>query len=659
MREDSGQAQPSLRFSVLFASRMLLIAWVMSPIAVARAQSEFESSYAWCRSNPDQIGAFAHWLLHRGSTALETRLPPQLLRELGASTPAEQVGFARGLAEHASRRGDFPLADAILWQILSREKDQLSSSGTEPVTAEMKLLRGDARRPRDALVEANYPANVFKARYLAAESGMSRAAWLLDQPNLPKPDRENVQAWHDRMTWILGPDPQVKASARPDLKTVTGTLVCANFPLAFTRIAVMKPRAELLSGGGYRSFLNGLDTIVSKDIPPLPPMEELAWDRTNSTGRFRLQLPAGGPYAIVIVAARRAAGTVKSAVLLPGADSPLRPNEGLTIAPDATSVDLGVLELRLQRESDWNPPLLDVRAFGQSAPVIRGEPITLPVRITNAGSRPLVISRLRTDCGCSAVTPNPQTTTSIALPAELKPDETATWYMTVRTNAAMPLGTNSKSILMATSDPLSPDVRVECRFRLTDLVEWDPPLIRMTLNESSPQIARLKSSRDLAPRIKSVREVRAASLDVAILPDQRSLSIKARPDRSPGNGASAYVELMVELEGTSVFVPPLPVYLRDPDGAGASPASFNFGLVRPGTVIRRSVTILAAPAPLRIKSVTTVHNHARVTKSGVDSQRLEIELECRDGTGDTLRVELDDSSRTTIDVPLKWKLAND
>jgi hypothetical protein len=624
--------------------------------AVANAQSgDVQSIVQWSRAHPDGASSVANWIFAPESSTLDSEFPEELKQRVSRQlrTRSDQLKFAAELYETALKAGDLPIADLFQRQFLSVQRIEAIAAGMTPVRAEMQALRGDAKRPRDVLVELGYPATAIKTRYLATESAIVRSRWLLAQGDLSKTDRERIQPWHDRVAWILGTSADKEKRDAP--VTIVGRLTHSGAPMPFVRVAFMKPVPELLSGGGYQSFINGLDTVLGIDVPKLP--DDHFWcGLTDAAGDFKIQVAPGGPYAMVVLAVQRAAGNIDTAGLRVPDNSALKQNIGLIVPDGSASIDTGVIDVSMKMRSTWSQPLLDARSLSTLPMVIRGNSAEIPILIANRGTSPLEITRIRTDCGCSAVSLLPKSSVPAALPITIGANETVVGYMTIKTNTTMPLGLLSKALIISSTSSLESDCRVECHSILTDEFEWSQSVLRFALGEKTPsQTVQLKSKTAPAPLLKQPASDPNSPLLFAVSADKRSVVVSIDPSKLPRSKPLFFSEFQFQLEGRTDFVPPLTIYARHSKGAYTEPEAFNFGAVKNNATIKRTIKLIALEKA-EVQSVESLNKNSRIVGYDLKSDSLTVELQVVSAGPDAIRITLNDSSRTVIEIPLKWKL---
>lgn len=553
---------------------------------------------------------------------------------------------------------DLPIADSMQQAILSEQRSRLLKAKPDMIDAEMRLLHDEAKRPRDAVMEVNCPASTFKDHYLAVDSGLARAEWLLSQPGFGKPDRGYVQVWRDRLAWILGGHEASTAAPAGAIST-KGRLLINGQPACMVRVVFMRSQPGLISGGGYQSFVSGLDTVLGPDIPPLPD-NEFYTAMTDALGNFQMKMKPGGPYSFVALPVQRAASRLETAAVVVRDTTQYQTNVGWTLPSLPIEQDLGAIAINLNFSDKTSRPLLDIRSFYKTPTVFRGDRIEFPIRLANRGTLPLKVTRIKTDCGCSAVYSQSGVDTPVTLPVTLEPSQSIVWYMAVKTDTTTPLGATSKAILFTTNDPLAPNSRMEVHFVTDEVVRLEPSLLRFHVEDKAvTQTVRLITEVSPPPKIKNVSRDSTSPVSVEVAADGQSAIVTVDPAKLPKDQPSYSQELTLPLEGKSISPLTLPVYCRRSDSLLAEPPSFNFGLVRRGTKVKRMVKLMSPENAGNVKSLQAVEEQLNVVTFQPRDNGLEIEMEIMGKGPDILRITLGGHSETHVDLPVKWRLADE
>ncbi len=654
------------------ACLVLIVACVLNGKCLADGHDELGNIIPWFQDHPDQVDGFAASLI-RNDVSLGEKLPRELhervMTALSEHSPTQILWV---IAKLAARENDLPLADAFERKLLAEKRRRLLEQDPSIVNAEVALLGDETRRPRDAVIEINYPASVSKVHYLAAADGLARADLLLAQSpsQFGAPDRRHVQGWRDRMAWILGePRMGVSPMEQADAVSVSGRVLIDGEPARLIRVALLKAQPHLVSGGGYRTFIHGLDVFASGVVSV--PDSDFYDAMTDGSGRFEMKIKPGGPYSFVALPVQRAVTRIEGASVQVRHTDCFRKNLGWNVKHTQEPQDLGTIEITWIQPGEKPPhPVTDIMTPQQPSTAQRGEELLFPFRVANLGGHPLEISGMKADCLCSTIHGESGVKDTIKFPVTLKPSESVQWNVTVRTNSGMAIGDHTKSILLLANDPLEAYSRIDFRFSVSEQVSFEPSVLRFQLaqgHEVLEQTVRLVSSLSPHPKIGDPSTDESLPVTVEVANDGASAVVTVDPARLPTGRSSYYYELNlpVLVNGNELLSSPVVVFCRRADVL-VEPTFFDLHRVRQGTMFERSVSLSSEHDLERFESIESLNSHIRVDSYKKVDGKIEIRFEISDAGPGTLRVNLrklripaksEQRSVPFIDIPIKWQLA--
>lgn len=644
--------------------------WVLNSNCTAAGSGlELSSVIPWLQKHPDQVNAFASSLIHNDGSIeqmLPRELQEQVLTALSTDAPAQVL---QSIAQLAVIKNDLSLADALQRKFLANKRVQLLDQNPNLVHAEFELLADETKRPRDAVMEINYPAGLCNVHYLAAEDGLTRADWLLSQSSgqFGNPDRGYVKGWRDRIAWILG-EPRIwmpPNKHNDDTVSVHGRVLIDGEPAQMVRVAFLKPQANLVSGGGYRTFIHGLDVLASGVVPF--PDSDFYDAMTDGSGKFYMRIKPGGPYSFVALPVQRAVTQIVGTSIEVRNTDCFRKNLGWYVQQIPKSQDLGTIEITLKRQGEKiSRPVVGIMSLQRVPIAKRGDKLLFPFRVANYGGRLLKISGVKADCVCSTVHGESGIKDTIKFPMILKPSESVQWNTTVSTNSGMSLGDHSKSLLLLTDDPLELYRRIDFRFTLTDYVKFEPSILRFQLASSQKilcQTVRLVSNLSPRPQIKNISLDKSLPVKIEVAADGTSAVVTLDPTKLPPGKLSYYheINLPVLIGGKEQSLSPIVIYCRMTDFP-IEPTSFNFHRVQRGTIFKRLIKFSSASDFERFQSVESLTANMRVDSYDKVNEEIEIRFEILDDGPGTLRMKLREKQANPeieplfIDIPIEWCL---
>lgn len=123
--------------------------------------------------------------------------------------------------------------------------------------------------------------------------------------------------------------------------------------------------------------------------------------------------------------------------------------------------------------------------------VIEGDVASHTFVIKNTGNAPLIIERVRSSCGCTAV---------VTKEKEVPPGGTT--EVRAEFNTTGRSGKNAKTITLETNDPDNPSTSLEIRAMIEKLLGFEPSLIRLQTDYGKPKSAETWLTGKLAPEAK-------------------------------------------------------------------------------------------------------------------------------------------------------------
>jgi len=262
----------------------------------------------------------------------------------------------------------------------------------------MSLLREDINVPLDEVVEVHCPTGQYKVKYINMAEAANNADWIVRTSSLVDIDRQNVAEWVGRVRWLLGAS-SVESNSDRAVRTIKGRLLLHGHPVPFARVAMIGENAGFIGiGGGYRSYINGLDVV--QGIYDLP--ENCYASVTAIDGTFQIPVRAGGPYEFVAFLVNSATTRMEGITIKSGVLKEDVPYKGWMVG-DVETRDLGDLNCVIEHRKAKKLPRAEVYAYVDKEAYARGSLVEAHFRVRNAGEAELAIEKIVTSCSCSKI----------------------------------------------------------------------------------------------------------------------------------------------------------------------------------------------------------------------------------------------------------------
>lgn len=616
------------------------LAWALADLVHAKPEQ--------CQPVADQV--------RRGelSTLAAVNLPAITAAAWAAWTsPTQRTALLTATAERLGELHDLPgatvWADAA-WLMRAQAESQ-------PPDAPALRLYEQVHVPRNLLLDVVLTSNHrWASKLVDVEQVRHLAEGLLSSPGLSPLDRANLTAWQHRVAWIQDPLPEDAPPApthqeRPCV--IMGRITVDGRPAVGSRVLAYLAFPRILAGGGFASFISGVDAISLDAIVPLPP--EAAAGRCDHDGRFAIPVEQGGPYVLSLIYQQRAVNAITDVDVRVGKTPWMTWERGLNLH-QAGDFDLGDIAVTTTGSAPLPRPVLDVPDVIHLGIQRRGQAWMSHLRLANLGAKPLTIFAGKTDCGCSQLFADAKET-PLTFPLRIAPGEGLPVFVKVTTTRLFPRGHISKRLLLTTDDPLRPASLTTLLFTLDDPFSMQPDVVRVEI------LADQHAGHGDA-FLAGADEVTITKVDVPqpgvvaeILPGNRSVRITATSAAFPEGLNSFRGEARIELAGTITGPITMPFEGTILGRPAVKPARLAFGAVRHGIRLKRRLTITGVTADTVIRQVACADEGIAIISATITGPQVDLELEIVGPGSGTSRLTVTASSPVGIlTIPITWTL---
>lgn len=639
--------------------RWLLYAIVISSsclcdIAYAgEGAADYSGLIKWLLLHPERVQSVANGVAGSDKNSL-LQLPADVRTALDKDIAANGAQATLVAIVTAAKEADSILLASLFENLrvlaVSKEQPPHDVAPLQLADRRWQLFRAAASVPKDQLLEVSLPYQGYTVKTISLDSGLAWADYLIQEVATPAPDRANAAAWLDRVAWVVG---STSPQHIPNKATCSleGTLHLNGYPLPLTRVLVAEYSTDSKRS---TSFLRGLDVFQAIDVVKIPGA--YASGMTDAMGKFRIRVPAGGPYRILFFPTQRATTPIKTvSVRVQNKAYAQLDRVGLSITDEDTRHDIGVIDIQVQYRNRVGWPALAVLSAPLRRLYVPGDRITVPVRVGNAGNKPLVISGAKTDCACSKLM-SPIAGANAAAPVEfpvtIPPGQSLLWSMVIDIPAGETVGSRTKRFILLSDDPINPATEHRVAYGIDEPLRSNPPVVRLYIGEQpSAQIVRLVGHEDAAISRVLSGELKGIRAEVV---DSRSVRISA--DSRVLNTADTVIGSAVTVSFEGDKYPPLniPIQCYRNDKSIVTPRAYAFGRVRTAMRLVRQIKIKSDTFG-DVSAVSTSGTGATLEHTTAQQGRVEFEIVVN-GPCKQFTIVIKSTTGKVAEVPITWSV---